>query len=658
MKTVSKYILGALALSLVSCESTFFSSESPSSFTPEEVYTSPALTEQSILSIYEVFGEDRGYRNRLTCGYAGMNTDVEYNRKSNNSYATYEITPTNTDLSSAKGADPWGHLNTIIERANNVVDGISKYSYATCKTERDSARYDYMKGEALFLRAFAMLEMVKYWGDVPVNVTAYDGIDIEHVTSAKQDRNVSYEQIRKDLKEAARLMEWSVAAQQDYARNDVRRPSRGAAYALLARADLMYAGKAIRPTRLEAGCKDYVNTWNLEKAEDRMELYKEALHACNEIIKNEDGKLLDDYGQVFKNICADVTNYAQMEHLWVVPMANGARGQVLNYNCAKFNSTGDGDFTMGILLHNKQYDASDVKSNSAVAIVPTLLFEYENSDVRRNITICPYKWNTTTCGNIDETLPRAEKSKYCLYPMLQADPTQWICGKYRIEWMSRDNDNQDDGIDWPVIRYADVLLMFAEASIGSVDNLGAGAVTIDSALACSGLEALNKVRARAKVAPLATLNLEAIQNERKLEFAGELIRKWDLMRWGILKEKMIETHEAIEELRANYDGHNICATYKEDNSVLQAGAVKNDGKTPVVRAYVIDQVYGYRLDENDSKSAPWLKKSVKFAEKLVDTNYILYNYDNPDCLESHQYWPIFSTIIGTSNGLLFNNYGY
>ena len=656
MKTVkiSRYIaLTAAVIVLAGCQG-FFDNNAPSSVTPENVFSNPTLTEQSIAAVYEVFGEDRGYRNRLTCGYVGLNTDIEYNRKSSNEYAIYQTKTTNTDLSNAKGNDPWGYLNIIIERCNNIVDGIDKYGVKS--DSLTAAKYDYMKGEALFLRSFALLEMVKYWGDVPVNVKSYDGYSLDEVTQGKVDRNVAFEQIRTDLKLAAELMEWSGNAQLPAARNDVRRASKASALALLARADLMYAGKAVRPTQLVAGNKDYEITFNVADADKRYELYQEVMWACDSIIRNEDSKLLDDYAQIFKNICQDKTNYAEMEHIWVLPLADGARGQVMNYNCAKFNSnssTSAGDITMGVLLHNIKYGES-VGSNFIMAMVPTLLFDYEDGDVRREVTVLPYKWNVTTSGTIDATLPRAQKSKMCLYPRIQQDASQWACGKYRIEWMSRDNVNADDGIDFPVIRYSDVLLMFAEASIGSLDNT---TVTPLFPTLYTGQQCFDKVRERADVGT-KTLTLEALQEERKLEFAGEYIRKWDLMRWGILKEALMNARERLDDLRENHEAHVLYFKYKEDNSYLQAGAKDYTG-ADVVRGYVIEEVYGMRLDETDTPTGDrWLSGKCKFMEKLVDTDYILYDYSDPESINSHQYWPIFSTIIGASNGILFNNYGY
>lgn len=664
MKT-NKYYIGVLTLSLsfalAGCN--FFDNESPSAITPNDVYSNPVLTEQAIASVYEVFGEDRGYRNRLTCGYAGLNTDIEYNRKSSKEYATYSTSLTNSDLSNAKGNDPWGYLNLIIERCNNIVDGIDRYGYPSATYTKNGevvddsttmAKYDYMKGEALFLRSFALLEMVKYWGDVPVNVSAYDGKSLDALIQKKVDRNIAFEQLRTDLKLAAELMEWSNNAQLPAARNDVRRPSKAAALALLARADLMYAGKAVRPTQLVAGCSDYKIRFNIDDQQKRIEIYQEVMWACDQIIQHEDSKLLPDFEQVFKNICQDMTDYSAMEHIWVIPLANGARGQVMNYNCAKFNSTSGEDCTLNVLLHNIAYTSnpSDVSSNFTLSMVPTLLFDYEKGDKRRDITVLPYKWNTNS-ATWDGSLTRQQLSQLCLYPKIQGNADQWACGKYRIEWMARDNNGTDDGIDFPIIRYADVLLMYAEASIGSLDEK---TVTFDGQT-ISGQECFDKVRNRAG-ASQKTLDLAAIQDERKFEFAGEYIRKYDLMRWGILKDKMVETRERLDDLRANYEGHVFYVKYKRDDSVLQPGAVRASDQKNVVRAYVVEEVYGFSLDETSVKSGDmWKSEKCKFAEKLVDTAYELYSGD-PENINSHQYWPIFSSILGASNGALFNNYGY
>jgi hypothetical protein len=170
----------------------------------------------------------------------------------------------------------------------------------------------------------------------------------------------------------------------------------------------------------------------------------------------------------------------------------------------------------------------------------------------------------------------------------------------------------------------------------------------------TAMDCFNAVRTRAGLAADSKeLNLENIQEERKFEFAGEYIRKWDLMRWGILRQKMEETHAKIQEYRNDKDLQYIYFTYKKDDNVVQAGATWNGSR--IETGYVMDKIYGL---EESAPSSAMLPIKCKFAEKLADNTYILYDYDHPETLESRQYWPIFATVVGASGGLLYNNYGY
>ncbi len=78
--------------------------------------------------------------------------------------------------------------------------------------------------------------------------------------------------------------------------------------------------------------------------------------------------------------------------------------------------------------------------------------------------------------------------------------------------MSRAND--------PKLRYADVLLLYAEAC-----------VALNSDMA-DGLAALNKVRVRAGLEPLASMTYQDVKDERRAEMWGERDRYFDLVRWG------------------------------------------------------------------------------------------------------------------------------
>lgn len=105
------------------------------------------------------------------------------------------------------------------------------------------------------------------------------------------------------------------------------------------------------------------------------------------------------------------------------------------------------------------------------------------------------------------------------------------------------------GINFRVIRYADVLLMLAEAE----NELGNQAAAIDL---------LNRVRDRAGVPYYGTEEVDrrgfpvtsqaevfdAIVHERAVELAGEQIRYFDLKRWGLLSDVIIGFQEGKHEL--------------------------------------------------------------------------------------------------------------
>jgi starch-binding outer membrane protein, SusD/RagB family len=79
------------------------------------------------------------------------------------------------------------------------------------------------------------------------------------------------------------------------------------------------------------------------------------------------------------------------------------------------------------------------------------------------------------------------------------------------------------------LRYADVLLIYAEATLGtSASTADAGA-----------LEAFNAVRTRAGLASKSSINIDDILKERRVEFAFEGDSWYDLKRMGFAKASAI-----------------------------------------------------------------------------------------------------------------------
>lgn len=88
------------------------------------------------------------------------------------------------------------------------------------------------------------------------------------------------------------------------------------------------------------------------------------------------------------------------------------------------------------------------------------------------------------------------------------------------------NQPRAHGVNWRYIRYADVLLMYAEAVLSGGTQ---GMMT--------PLQAVNKVRNRANFADLPSVTMENVKQERLLELALEGHRFYDLLRWGELTSR-------------------------------------------------------------------------------------------------------------------------
>ncbi len=653
---------GQIELSQTSCEIRF-------NKLPAENFSTIAGVEQMNNSLYLMFGKDRSYRNRLACCYQGYNTDIEYNSRSENTPDIFCYNPNINDanLSTTMGSDPWNYLAKMVYNATDIIDGITQH----CDTT--NAEYAYLLGEALFMRAFALSEMVKLWGDVPIRWKVYN---LRFIPShAKQDRNTAYEGMRSDLRRAADLLPWansvpdidrssglyceptdvnsspeSYMEHPNGIRNYTGVPTKAAALGLLARIDLNYAGYALRPNNLGIPSDGFAIQLNLADMEKRRELYKEALEACAEVINQEGSfKLLSDYEQVFKNICADVTDYRQSEVIWEIPFADGARGQFMNYNSIKCNTN-----TQNALKNN-----ATGTSNANARIVPTLYFDFEEGDARRDVTIAPFdwyyeqrNWSVTTDDDYAQAIfPQTTSGERVLYQRVSR-ANAWSLGKYRIEWMSRERNGNDDGINYPVLRYADVVLMFCEASLGGI--------TGDVPANTTGLSAqalFDQIRSRANLGS-KTLTMTNLQDERKFEFAGEYLRKYDLIRWGQLRTAMENARTRLD----NLEQHTGEFANTADTMYYQYRYVADSlSYSSEIKGYVLDNITFTRPALYD-KDNGWCKTNVFVSNDesvLSNYKYKLYDYEHPEYLDSHQLWPIFSAdMIYAPEGLLWNDYNY
>ena len=645
MKKSLIILIAGIVACLTACDSNFFATESPSAM-DVTVFSIPSQTEQVIAGVYELLSEQNSYRSRLAGPWVNPGNDCEIFAEKAPDYAIYTMTSVGNSDITAANKHPWAYLTTAIERANVCIDGIETYS------DTSLVEFRYLYGEALTLRAWLHYEMVKLWGDVPFMFSPIDVTDETSIYPSKVDRNLVFEQIRKDLRHAADLMPNSVECP-DKAKNTVERCNREFALGLLARVDLVYAGKALRPDKIAPG-STYKVQFNTTP-EKRVELLNEVMWACEEVMKADgDSKLLSDYEEVFRNITAGNVAYNKTETLFEIPFANGVRGQFLNRMGAYAKNA------FGHLVNT----TSSSKSNSKIVVTPSLLFSFDNADKRKWVTVSNSEW----VFDADKTSVIAPSESGSILWQKPLKIHKMYLGKYRYEWLGYETTKDEDGVNVPVMRYSDILLMYAEASIGSVCEVRP---TYNGAF--DAQECFNKVRRRAGVGN-KTLTMEAIMQERAWEFTGEFIRKYDLMRWGVFAERLIATQkdyenftkvtdEKIDFSGTAYEGLLGTDVYYKYKAV--DGLNKDGGK-----AYVIDQIYGLALGENTQpadyidgdNTGGWFKSDIytvkkKAAVKVGVDGSRVYGVGIEDVLEYRQYWPLFD-VITSANPNLWNDYGY
>jgi starch-binding outer membrane protein, SusD/RagB family len=173
--------------------------------------------------------------------------------------------------------------------------------------------------------------------------------------------------------------------------------------------------------------------------------------------------------------------------------------------------------------------------NNYMSIPPTYYFSFDTLDVRRDVTCAFYKIQTTGVPTFVTSVNIA-----------QGKWSRWFLDK-----APGPSTAKGTGINWPMLRYADVLLMLAEA-----ENEISGPTAIAQG-------ALKRVRQRAFATNLwpskvdeyvASVSggkaafFDAIVNERGWEFGGEMIRKYELIRWNLYSKKMTETVQGLKDI--------------------------------------------------------------------------------------------------------------
>lgn len=467
---------------------------------PEMVFSDVPNTYKALAGVYSRLVGDQGYGIRLSLYYPldndemqGPTGNADNDRRD---IARFSVTPGNAQLER-----PFNQLFQGIEYANICIDNIPKMDLYTSGSDQVKKQLRRMHGEALTLRAQYYLEAIRNWGDLPAHFAPAYILAAENPFPSRVDRDTLYNRLLSDLEIAADLVPWrnELAAMGDQPNERI---TKGAVKALRARIALFRGGYSLRSNGQMERKADYINYYQVAKKE------------CNDIIASGQHLLNPSFKGLWKDqVGARSIGDPQGELMFQASAIglNSAEDTKLGYyNGPRVNNLG----------------------NSSVNPLPTYFYLFDSADQRRDVTCTPYFVAANGATKIGQAI------------------TNMVDGKYRRDWISPavapTNAVQYFGLKWQIIRYSDVLLMYAEAE----NEINGPTATAYSAI--------NSVRRRGFGKAIATQDatvdiaaglsktdfFKAIVRERALELGGEGIRKYDLIRWNLLGT-------AVNDVKAN-----------------------------------------------------------------------------------------------------------
>ncbi|WP_062127025.1 RagB/SusD family nutrient uptake outer membrane protein [Geofilum rubicundum] len=515
---ISKYILGIVCFATVfsSCED-YLEVEAPSSFDTDYVFSNTEDAKMMLMGAYQLFAEDT-YTSRMSNVWM-QNTDVEVMQPSANPDGSRR------DVWSLQGGflsgfndifKSWRDNYLVIDRANQIIEGIQASSLANDPTMR------MYLGEAYALRAYRYYLLINFFGDVPYfTEAAKAGMELD---IPKTDKNIIYTGCIQDLVD----IEGEMFFADEYSAG-IERMNREFAMGMISRLALFRAGYGMTVDGTMKKADDYLDTSGDESlavtytaldgsqrvARTSEDYYLLAREYAQKLVALKDRALNADFAKVFRNQCE-----------WIAPVNDDVLFEVA------FMAANGGDvgWCVGTTVRSSSKGSTTIQVN----LSPAYYFSFDDADVRRDATVSKVEFVSDTEEQVSSI-------------------TGLAVAKWNRLWLNSSpgaSSSKGTGINWPLMRYSDVLLMLAEAE---------NELNGPSALA---KDALKRVRRRAFPAEAHASKVEAYVNnitseedffnavvdERAWELGGEGLRKFDLVRWNIYGQKIVETKETLNNM--------------------------------------------------------------------------------------------------------------
>lgn len=524
MKSIkTTIILLAALLSLGSCD---FLDKEPTSATSDTYLKTETEATSFLKGIYAIITQQSYYGGNYF--YLVGGDDLEHYGGSGRAPLNGGLICNNATSSDSYVTSFWYTLYAGVNRANILLSQIEDIK------DMKPANLKRYTAEARFLRAFYYFNLVECWGDVPFYTEPV--LDVKNLQRAVTPRATIYDFICKEMEESAEDL--PTASALGY---EPGRVSKSAAWGILARVYMFRAGEFHR----------------MKVAENKAETKKYFTEAGKfaKMVMTQGHDLAPNYWDYFIDQCADRYNTTANESIWEAEFAGDGKGTL--------STEGRVGNIIGIqapdLSSKTDYVGSkDPGFGYAFFWSTPKLYELytSNNDIKRmNWSIAPFRYTQSENGGPvdgrefekgklaevkkqywDQSFQYGETdSKSKIGDREKTSATSMYdrnCGKWRREYEADKKNKNLTAINFPILRYSDVLLMIAEC-----ENETHSQPTTEA------YNCINEVRKRAGVSKLPqNLDTEdfrqAVKDERAMELCFEMTRRFDLIRWGEYVQNM------------------------------------------------------------------------------------------------------------------------
>ena len=418
-------------------------------------------------------------------------------------------------------ASLWQGYYNMIAQTNTILERIPAIDFA-----QDSVK-NRLLGEAHFFRGWSFFSLTKLWGSIPLRLENVSGTGVKDL--ARSSVKDIYSQVVKDLRAADSLL----PQKGDRLVGPLGSVTKGAADAMLAKVFLTMGSASLKNATITVrGGSDngfYTYTKDVVAGYQNMDskaMYQQAIVWAQKVINSGKYALMDTYmgiwGRANKNNkemiwelqTQDNTNYGTYLQYWYsAPYYGGTMYMWMSNNLYNDFQQQD-DRALNGVFHQYYYSGA------------WMLYPERDSLLYKNA-------------------PNGNMAKFYLTLSHPFTKKYWIGTSTEIGIAATSTNGGLRDVNFPFLRYADVLLMYAEAA-NEVDGPTADAYA-----------ALNAVRVRAKESDTSGLTQQQFRSlvleERGKEFFQENNRRSDLIRWGVFLQVMnqVGTLENVIKTRSN-----------------------------------------------------------------------------------------------------------